>query len=180
MNRSRFILRVVLSLLFIFAVCELSAVAQGKGHRPWGAGGGRKHENMERRAKNLENLRMLKLLELLDLTDEQSPRFIERFVRFRKDFKTANFNIQLEIGKLAELLKSDTAEVSIKEAVDKVNNLKISREKVLDKFHDEVTNILTIQQIGLMVIFEERFERELIESVRGFHDRPAPPMPDEP
>ena len=123
---------------------------------------------------------MLKLLELLDLTDEQSPHFIERFVSFRKNFKIVNKNIQIEIEKLAELLKSKAAEVPIKEAIDKVNNLKDQREKAIDKFHDEVTSILTIQQMGRMVIFEERFERELIESVRGFHDRPAPPFPDEP
>ncbi len=161
---------VIVCFVFLF-LGTITAGAQDFGH------GKRKekHQNWEKRSKTLENLRMLKLMELLELSDEQDTPFIARFAEFRKDFKALMLEVESEVETLSELLKSDAEKEKIYAAIDKIANLKKSGINIMMKFHEDVKSILTAQQLGRMVIFEERFERELIEGVRGFHDRPALP-----
>jgi Spy/CpxP family protein refolding chaperone len=123
----------------------------------------------EQRAKNLENLRLLKLMETLELTDEQSPQFISYFADFRKETRQIDDSIQSEIDKLAELLRSDEPAGSvIYDYIDKIENLKTDRYEAIAKFHKNIRGILTPEQMGRAVVFEERFEKELLENVRGF------------
>lgn len=143
-----------------------------------GRGGG---WNKDKHAKNLENLRMLKLLEVLELDEEQGQdmKFITTFASFRKKTRKIGENVQKDVERLAEILNQPApAEEEIINRILKIEKMKIQRENTVIDFHKEVTNILTPVQMGRMVIFEHRFERELIESVRGFRDRHAPPLPE--
>jgi Spy/CpxP family protein refolding chaperone len=161
-------LNIVIAAVVILLAVNTVAVAQKMGPRH-----GR---HWEKRQKNLENLRMLKLLELLDLSDEQSPKFIELFVGFRKDTRQIDEEIQKEIESLGGLLKTDNPpDDEIREKIRKIDILKADREDVVKKFHDDALNILTVVQMGRMVVFEERFELELIERIQRFREGDTPP-----
>jgi len=123
----------------------------------------------EQRAKNLENLRLLKLMEVLDLTDAQSPQFISLFVDFRKETRLTNDAIQKEADSLSTLLQTEKpSDESIKSSIAKIESLKSDRNESAKKFHADIEKLLTIQQMGKVAVFELRFDRELIENVRGF------------
>jgi len=170
MNKSPRIASIMIGL-FILILGSMSAWAQDPMPMP-GCG----MERM-RQDKNLENLRMLKLLELLELDDKQSPEFIGVFAAFRKEGKEINQEIQSRIDSLAELLKSgNPSEDEIRARMAKIDDLKSERELKLKEFHNNVSKILTAVQMGRMVVFEERFEGELIGCVRGFREKPAPPL----
>ena len=135
--------------------------------------------NKDKHAKNLENLRMLKLLEVIELEEEQDTKFIAAFASFRKKTREIGENVQKEIELLAEILNQPLPpEEEIMTQILKIEKLKIQRENAIIDFHKKISNILTPVQMGRMVIFEHRFERELIESVRGFRERHAPSSPD--
>jgi Spy/CpxP family protein refolding chaperone len=136
-----------------------------------------KHWN--KHARNLENLRMLKLMELLELDDEQSAKFIAEFVSFRRETREINEAIEKEVDTLSELLKAEKpADEQIEAGLVRIDELRLERENAMKKFHEKAANILTTVQLGKMVVFQERFERELIETVRGFREgRSMPPGP---
>jgi len=166
--KSIFITGAILLLMTVF-VSESYAQPKGRG---WGRDG-------DSHAKNLENLRILKLLELLQLDEEQNTKFISAFVSFRKEAKEITAEIEIEVDSLIDILQqTEPPKENIISQISKIEDKKIQREKLVRDFHKEVASILTPVQLGKMVVFEEHFERELIESVRGFHNRNMPPMPD--
>ena len=65
----------------------------------------------------------------------------------------------------------------ILEQIDKIKILRENMIQSLNKFHKKIEEILTVVQMGKMIIFEERFERELLKTVRGFRDKHAPMTP---
>jgi len=131
--------------------------------------GWQRHGMREQREKNLENLRLLKLMEVLELTDEQSPQFISAFVDFRKEMRLANDVIQKETDSLASLLQTENpSDDAIKVSIARIESLKGDRLEKVRKFHGAMMTLLTPVQMGKLIVFEERFDRELIENVRGF------------
>jgi Spy/CpxP family protein refolding chaperone len=165
-------------IFVISAIFLLMALPATKIDAQQHMGHGWRRDN-DQHAKNLENLRMLKMLEVLDLSDEQSNQFISEFVSFRKQVNMISEDLEHEIDSLIDLLhQTEPSEKAIMDQISKIEAKKIKRENVYKEFHKQVANILTPVQLGKMVVFEEHFERELIESVRGFRNRVAPPMPD--
>ncbi len=123
----------------------------------------------DQRAKNLENLRLLKLMEVLDLSDTQSPQFISIFVDFRKEMRLISDAIQKEVDTLSTLLQMEKgSDDAIKSSIAKIESLKSKKNDGIKKFHADIEKLLNVQQMGKVVVFEERFDRELIENVRGF------------
>ncbi|PKK84450.1 MAG: hypothetical protein CVT49_03755 [candidate division Zixibacteria bacterium HGW-Zixibacteria-1] len=157
-------------LLVILAAPAAFAQRPGKGMH---GGGWGKH------ADNLENLRLLKLLEVLDLDEQQNSEFIALFASFRKESRDIREKIDLEVEGLIKLLKIETPpEEAVKEKVEKIQALKREMINSFDTFFDNSKKILTVIQQGKMIVFQERFERELIESVRGFRkDEPHDKRP---
>ena len=151
---------------------------------------GRGFSNPDKRGmhkKNLENLRLLKLLEVLDLSEDQNDQFILAFSKFRKNSRLIRENIEGEIIFLGEYLKKENkSDNVIMEKVDLIIRIKEDFEKERKKFFEKIKDILTAEQLGRMIVFQERFERELLEQVRGFRapkppDAPHPqPLPDFP
>ncbi|UCD17359.1 MAG: hypothetical protein JSV44_00160 [Candidatus Zixiibacteriota bacterium] len=130
--------------------------------------------------RNLENLRLLKLLDLLNLSEEQSTEFISEFGNFRKQMRQLRQDCEREVDTLAELAKEKSPEIKqVQQHIAEIDRLRIRRAELTGEFHVKVTKILTPVQLGKMVVFEERFERELIENIRGFRGRrrgPQAPM----
>jgi len=129
--------------------------------------------------KNIENLRLLKLLEVLDLNDEQNDLFISAFSKFRRDSRLIREKVESEIAFLAEYMKqAGRSDDVILEKVDSIVVMKENLEKERTKFFEKIKDILTAEQLGKMMVFQERFERELLEQVRGFRAPKPPGMPD--
>ena len=131
--------------------------------------------------KNLENLRLLKLLEVLDLSEDQNDQFISAFSKFRKNSRLIRENIECEITFLGEYLKKENkSDNVIMEKVDLIIRIKEDFETERKKFFEKIKDILTAEQLGKMIVFQERFERELLEQVRGFRAPKPPDAPDAP
>ncbi len=136
-----------------------------------GMGGGfGKHMKMQE--KNLDNLRLIKLLDLLELTDEQNDKFIAAYSSIRIEKRKMHEKMQAEVEILSEQINAESPNESlIKNQIDKVEALMEQKMQSIRKFHEKIKDNLTVVQMGKMVIFENRFERELLETVRDFRKK---------
>lgn len=130
--------------------------------------GGGPHHRWRQMAENIENLRLLKLLEAVDLTEEQSAKFVPLFQRFRKDFKESLDQRRELVDTLAGLVDSNASDAELNAGIQKLIDLKAKMEKQQNDFLAESRAILTTKQLAKLVIFQERFEREILQSLREF------------
>jgi hypothetical protein len=122
----------------------------------------------DRRAhERIQNLRKVRLIEALELTEEQSARFIARLNeqdRVRREIQRQRADVY---DRLDSVIR-DGSEVKELEKVFAevrgVNEKMIAQEQ---KFFDGLSDLLTIQQRGKLLLFESRFERELREALRS-------------
>jgi len=110
----------------------------------------------------------LKLREAVDLTEEQSAKFIPLFQSFRKDFKESLDQRRELVDKLADLVDSNASDAELNSGIQKLSDLKNKMEKQQKDFLTECRGILTTKQLARLVIFQERFEREILQSLREF------------
>jgi len=160
---------IFLAILLSFGI-SYTVSAQGP---PWGGGTG----DPEQHSRNLDNLRLIKMLEFLDLTEEQNTKFISVFVAFRKNDRQISEEIPKKIDQLADLLKQEKpAESEIREMIAGIDSLRDKKLQIIKNFHTDIAAFLTPIQLGKSMVFEDRFERELISNVRGFRMRHNSPI----
>jgi Spy/CpxP family protein refolding chaperone len=168
---------IVPGILLLLAAMPLSGFAQGYGFGDHHNSG--KHGRMwdEEHMQNLENLRLLKLLETLELNQDQSDKFIAEFASFRQKMKNLAISVNAQVDSLAdELSQTKPDDKEIMARVNEIEKLRGQRPLLMQELHDSVKDFLTPVQMGKLVVFEERFERELLEKVRGFRKgMPSPP-----
>lgn len=122
--------------------------------------------------KHLEQLRMLKLLEFLDLKEDQEVAFLTRFRQMRSAEDELEARRKDHVEKLTELVTAESPdERAIRAAIDSVQTTMQERVRAFDAFIGDVRGLLTPVQMGKLVIFQDRFEYELLERVRSFQER---------
>ena len=143
----------------------------GRGAR-WG------HMEPEQRRKYVEQFRLLKLLEILDLKEDQEAKFIESFRAMRRQQREIEQN-RTEIMKnlSADLEKNGVDDARITNATDKLFALEDRRREAMRGFLTKARAFLTPEQVGRLILFQERFELELLERVRECWDRTPPARP---
>lgn len=122
----------------------------------------------EKMSANVENLRMMKLLETVDLSEEQSEKFVPLFHGFRKDIKSLIHERNALIDGIKELIAAAVPDDRIKEELRKLKLNRVQFNNRQDKFISDCETILTTPQLARLVIFQERFEREMLQSLREF------------
>jgi hypothetical protein len=150
--------------------------------------GGRMHggpfgDPMQQR-KHIEQLRMLKMLELLNLTSEQEIPFLTAFNQMRIEQKSLDEKSDVLLDSMsAELALAKPNETLLKSQIVKVKAIEKQRFEQMLTFVDKVDSLLTTEQIAKLMIFQKRFEMELLEQVGRFrrgggpggHDGPGNP-----
>jgi len=146
-------------------------MAQNPGDAPPAMGGpgmpGR--PEMERQRRHLEQLRMLKLLEVLDLGDAQEQKFLDAFRKMRQAMKAADENKREVVDTLSQLLQAATHDDrQINRLVDSVVVLEGQKRETMTSFVTQARAILTAEQMGKLLVFQENFDYQLLERVREF------------
>lgn len=127
------------------------------------------------RRRHLEQFRMLKLLELLDLNDEQEMQFLVEFKALRERQVVLQQERERFTTQLAEGLRADTLkEAQVERLMGRVFELRREYASASEQFFTKVRPMLTAEQAGRLVVFQERFEYELLGQVRSFRERRGP------
>lgn len=129
-------------------------------------------EFFKSRRKHLEQLRILKLLELLDLNEDQDIEFIRFYRKHRRDIKQIDKEHQNRLKKLSDGLRNkNISEKAIFRLSTEILDISDERFKLHRSFLNEARQILSPEQFGKLIVFQERFERELLEQVRQFRNQ---------
>ncbi len=129
------------------------------------------------RRRHLEQFRMLKLLELLDLSEDQEMEFLVSFQSTRDKHLLLQQERERLLTALADGLKEESINKDqVYELTEDVQQIKLRHFDVTIEFLEKVRGILSPAQFGRLVIFQERFEHELIEKLREFRQRRGPGM----
>ena len=177
-----------LTLIAFIILLASSVMAQRKGkpfHKMFPPGCG--PEEMHQMEANYENLRLLKFLEAVDLNEEQAEKFIPIFHSFRREIKSlrkdrAELLDQLSIaagrphiGENQEVKAGSLDESQIKDILEQLEENQNQRRTYEEKFKRACDTLLELDQKAKFVIFQERFEREVLQSLREFRRcAPAP------
>ena len=159
----------ILIWLLLSFVLSPRIFAQGppvRGDRP------ERWEERERIRENIETLRMWKLLEALDLTSEQSTQFLPAL----KDFQNAKKRFEEKrrelLRELEITLESKKEEKKLKETLMSLEENRKQFQMGLERFLEKAKATLTLEQQAKLLLFEEKFEkrmRETIKQMRGKH-----------
>jgi len=154
--------------------CEMpmmAALAQGEpeGKPAAGEGRGRGRGDFEQRRKYLEQLRLLKLLEMLNLTEDQETRFVASFRSLRRDLRgleRERAGVLMELS--AAVDKEQVTAATVDQSTGKLKDLDMRRRERGQQFLTDMKKVLSPEQLGKFILFQERFELELLERVREF------------
>jgi Spy/CpxP family protein refolding chaperone len=137
-------------------------------------GGGRMQGRFDN-GRHLEQFRTLKLLELLNLNEEQEDTFLKEFRDLRRDLGDIRDTKDSAVSELSSGLHSGTiSDGRVNELIERIYS---NQEKLRTReaaFHKEMKKILNPQQLGRMVVFDQRFDRELLHKMEAFKDRAVP------
>jgi hypothetical protein len=143
-----------------------------KGQRRSGRGGRRGPADIEQQRKFLEQLRVLKLLEVLDLREDQEPKFLQAFSDMRREQRQIEQDRAAVIDTLSRDLREKRVDVKrLDQIIDRLSSLGKQRVKLATDFIASMRRLLTPEQLGRLIVFQDRFEYELLERVRGFRAR---------
>ncbi len=130
----------------------------------------REHRMMD---SKIEQLEKIKLIEALNLTEEQSVRFFARRNEHRKEIekleKRSDDLIQAMEDKLKEQKESNINEQ--KKLLSDFLDIRIQIENKRKQFILSLNDILTVEQITRLVVFEKQFRdeiRKILMKRKGF------------
>jgi len=139
----------------------------------WGRDSGREGKMMQRKyRKHIEQFRLLKLLELLDLGDDQEVDFVTAFHSMRRERSLLHQQKTALVDELAEGLRTGTIpDDEINRLIRQISELRKQEARLMEEFLEKSRKILFPAQLGRLIVFQERFELELLESVKVFRER---------
>ncbi len=158
------------ALLFL----TLSILFTGQSVRAQGPEGRRFPEEgkRERLRQEIETMKMWKMLEVLNLSQEQSDRFLPAYRELQnqhKDFgeKRENLLRSLELA----LGEEKPDEAKIKDIFGQLEKERAQMDEAERKFRERTQQILTLEQQAKLMLFEDRFEKKMMEIIRQFREK---------
>jgi Spy/CpxP family protein refolding chaperone len=150
-----------LSIIIGIALLFSGAIALGQG---W-------HGPEKRPFERIERFKEVRLIETLDLKEEQAVRFFTRM----KDFEKRRHELQKAKGealdKIEQAIKDGADDKTLEKLFPDVPaaDMRIGEERA--KFFNSLSDILTLQQRGKLLLFERNFERDLRDAIRETQQR---------
>jgi hypothetical protein len=130
-----------------------------------------------RRAERFDMLMKLKLVEALDLSSEQGDKFLPVFNQYRQ--KTQRLlrargetmqelarHVRLKMGALEEDDENGVlSERELKERLARLGELRRQQEANREEFYQNAGQTLSTEQLARLIVFEERFAREIVRNL---------------
>ncbi|MDF1611081.1 MAG: hypothetical protein AB1695_02500 [Stygiobacter sp.] len=110
---------------------------------------------------------MARLIQVLDLDEETSVKFFARRKEYREKVQSLMLNRKNLIEEVEELLKKEN-DVNANSFKQKFNELIDLDEKIVNEkneFYKSLFNILTPKQVLKLITFDEKFRREIRETI---------------
>lgn len=122
--------------------------------------------------ERLEQLRRVKLIEALDLSEEQALRLTVREKEFRVSERSLMDRRKTAIQELEKLIADKADDAALKDQLSRIEE--INTREVRDKhaFLLSLTDLLSMQQVAGIVVFEQHFFKEVRRLLQKAHRPP--------
>ncbi len=133
--------------------------------------------NQARRGERFDMLMKLKLVEALDLSPEQGDKFLPVFNQYRQKtqrllrargeiMQDLTRHVRIKMGALEEIEENGgLSERELKERLVKLDELRHHQEANREEFYQKVGRTLSTEQLARLIVFEERFAREIVRNL---------------
>ena len=158
---------VVFFFVLIFSLTAQGVQAQRPPAHPFPEEGKR-----ERLREEIETMKMWKMLEVLNLTDEQSDKFLpawRELQKAQKDFREKREDLLKSLEGVLGAEKPD--EGKIKDILAQLEKERSQFDEVQQRFRQKAQEVLTIEQQAKLLLFEDRFEKRMMEIIRQYRER---------
>ena len=122
-----------------------------------------RHERM-RPIQKMEELKKIKLIEILQMSEETSVRFFTKRAEHIKKIEGLNQASKEKIDQIEEMLNNtnDNSIVpALKKTIAEYLQLQENVMRERQNFFKSAEEILTMEQMGKLVVFEEKFRNEV-------------------
>lgn len=109
----------------------------------------------------IRQMRIWKMTEELNISEDQAQKFFPKLNPYDKQMFESKRRYRETLGKLNRLINNGGSNDLIMGLIDEIIDTKKNIIKIKENFINEIREILTPQQLGKFVIFEERFEKQL-------------------
>lgn len=135
----------VLSILFLLT----SAFAQ-------------RHDRMKPMQK-MEELKKIKLIEILQMDEETSVKFFTRRSEHIKKVENLNQASKEKMDRIDEIIEDgkENKDANLKKTIDEYLQLQENVMRERQNFFKSASEILSIEQLGKLIVFEEKFRNEV-------------------
>jgi hypothetical protein len=123
----------------------------------------RPQEHRERRM--LEAVRITRMTEALDLTNDQMIKFLPKLKQLEDEQRDIRMKHRTMVIQLEGLMKKGSNEKEVKIKLDSIDNLRKESLINMEKIHQELDTLLTLQQRALWRVFDENFDKEIRKMV---------------
>lgn len=157
----------MLFLVFIFVLTAQAVHAQRPPAPPFPEEGKR-----ERLREEIETMKMWKMLEVLDLTDEQSNDFLpawREMQKAQKDFREKREDLLKSLEGVLGQEKPDEGKIT--EILGQLEKERLQLEEVQQRFKEKAQEVLTLEQQAKLLLFEDRFEKRMMEIIRQYREK---------
>jgi len=157
----------VFFFVLIFSLTAQGVQAQRPPAHPFPEEGKR-----ERLREEIETMKMWKMLEVLNLTDEQSDKFLpawRELQKAQKDFREKREDLLKSLEGVLGAEKPD--EGKIKDILAQLEKQRSRLDEVQQRFRQKAQEVLTIEQQAKLLLFEDRFEKRMMEIIRQYRER---------
>lgn len=126
------------------------------------SGFAQRHERM-RPIQKMEELKKIKLIEILQMSEETSVRFFTKRAEHIKKIEGLNQASKEKIDQIEEMLNNtnDNNLPTLKKAIAEYLQLQENMMRERQNFFKSAEEILTMEQMGKLVVFEEKFRNEV-------------------
>jgi Spy/CpxP family protein refolding chaperone len=123
--------------------------------------------------EEIETLKMWKMLEVLDLSSEQSDEFLPAWREMQNAHRIFRENREDLFRELEVTLGEEQKikEKKIKEILEQLDKENARLEEAQQRFRTKAKEVLSLKQQAKLLLFEERFERRMMEMIRKYRGK---------
>jgi Spy/CpxP family protein refolding chaperone len=126
--------------------------------------------------KLIEAIKIWKISEFLDLDDEQMATFFPKLKKIEKHRRESFKERHDILEKLHKQLDKKESDETIRKTIDELLSFERQSREREEELREEVMSVLTVTQQAKLLIFEERFEREIRNIIKEMRkERMGPP-----
>ena len=120
-------------------------------------------EHRERRM--LEAVRVTRMTEMLKLSNQQISKFFPKLKQMEEDQREVRRKHRALVAQLEDLMIRKAKDQELKVKLDSLDKLQKETIKNMEKVHQELDAMLTVQQRAMWRIFDQNFDEEIRQMV---------------